>query len=103
MRCFDVLVCPSVSEGFGLTVLEGLASGVPVVVSRSVGALEIVQGERGVLVAESGDAASFSAKIVEALGIVHDHSIPLVSETTLSEFTWQAYARRFEQICSSLG
>jgi glycosyltransferase involved in cell wall biosynthesis len=33
-RCADVLVFPSLKEGFGLVVLEAMASGVPVVVSR---------------------------------------------------------------------
>lgn len=41
----DLLVLPAVQEAFGNVVLEALASGIPVVLSRSAGAAEIVKGE----------------------------------------------------------
>lgn len=50
-RCMDVYVAPQRWEGFGVTPLEAMASGVPVVAAR-VGAFEqqIVDGETGYLV-----------------------------------------------------
>ncbi len=39
-RLASALVSPSFQEGFGLPVLEGLASGIPVVTSRGLGGLE---------------------------------------------------------------
>ena len=38
----DVYVMPSVSEPFGITPLEALAQGVPVIVSRQSGVTEVV-------------------------------------------------------------
>jgi glycosyltransferase involved in cell wall biosynthesis len=47
----SVLVHPSLSDGFGFTVLEAMASGIPVIVTRNTGAAElIVDGENGYVV-----------------------------------------------------
>jgi UDP-glucose:(heptosyl)LPS alpha-1,3-glucosyltransferase len=40
----DVVVLPSLQEAFGNVVLEALAAGLPVMVSRDVGAAEILRG-----------------------------------------------------------
>jgi glycosyltransferase involved in cell wall biosynthesis len=45
---YDLLVQPSFREGFGLTVAEGMAAGVPVLVSSKEGPMEIINnGEFG--------------------------------------------------------
>ena len=43
----DVLVLPSLGEGFGLVVTEALACGLPVVVTPNVGASDLVQRRTG--------------------------------------------------------
>jgi glycogen(starch) synthase len=43
-RMADVYVMPSVSEPFGLTALEAIRYGVPVVISKSSGVAEVLQG-----------------------------------------------------------
>jgi len=54
----QVAVAPSPKEGWGLTVIEANACGVPVVASRSPGLLESVrEGETGLLVPHGDDAA----------------------------------------------
>ena len=51
MRGLDLFVQPSDSEGFSLTVVQALASGLPIVATRSGGPEEILGGgEHGVLV-----------------------------------------------------
>jgi glycosyltransferase involved in cell wall biosynthesis len=51
LRQMDVLVLPSPVEGFGLVLIEAMASGVPVIASRSGGSANVVQNqENGLLV-----------------------------------------------------
>ena len=106
IRSLDALVCPSVSEGFGLTVLEGLASGVPVVVSRSTGALEVVAGMDGVFVAETGDPLSFAARIHEALEQRKNPAVVLQvpgRPGKLKDLSWRGYAKRVEKVYGDVG
>eukprot|EP00602_Paraphysomonas_sp_CaronLab_P003127 CAMPEP_0185038894 /NCGR_PEP_ID=MMETSP1103-20130426/35128_1 /TAXON_ID=36769 /ORGANISM="Paraphysomonas bandaiensis, Strain Caron Lab Isolate" /LENGTH=270 /DNA_ID=CAMNT_0027577543 /DNA_START=69 /DNA_END=881 /DNA_ORIENTATION=- len=49
-RCADVYVSPYMAEGFNIPVLESLASGVPVVVSRGGPTDEFVSSESGLFV-----------------------------------------------------
>src|SRR6185295_16749851 len=61
MRAFDVFVQPSLWEGFGLTAVEAMSVGTPVVASRVGGVEEVVvDGESGVLV-PPGDAPALAA------------------------------------------
>jgi glycosyltransferase involved in cell wall biosynthesis len=60
----DVYVMPSVSEPFGLTALEALAHGTPVIVSRSAGVSEVV---RNVLRVEPGNVEDLASKILSVL------------------------------------
>lgn len=58
MNSFDVLITPSIcGETFGFTVLEALSYGVPVVVSKCVGAKDLIhEGENGYIVDTNVDA-----------------------------------------------
>jgi glycosyltransferase involved in cell wall biosynthesis len=60
----DVYVMPSVSEPFGLTALEALQHGTPVIVSRSAGVSEVV---RHLLRVQFGDVEDLASKILSVL------------------------------------
>ncbi len=66
-QALDLFVAPQRWEGFGLTPLEAMASGVPVVATR-VGAFEelVVEGETGALVSP-GDVGGLTARIADLL------------------------------------
>src|SRR5206468_7379736 len=60
----DVYVMPSVSEPFGLTALEALQQGTPVIVSKAAGVSEVV---KNVLRVEFGDVEDLASKILAVL------------------------------------
>lgn len=68
LRAFDVFALPSEAEGISNTVLEALASGVPVVATRVGGNPELVApGEVGALVAP-GDPEALAAELAAYVG-----------------------------------
>jgi glycosyltransferase involved in cell wall biosynthesis len=62
-RRADLLVNPSLSEAFGVSLIEAMATEVPVVASRVGGMSQVVaEGETGLLV-EAGNAAALAGAI----------------------------------------
>jgi glycosyltransferase involved in cell wall biosynthesis len=65
LRLFDVFVLPSLNEGISNTILEALASGLPVVATRVGGNVEIVdEGRCGRLFAP-GDVDALAALLAQ--------------------------------------
>jgi teichuronic acid biosynthesis glycosyltransferase TuaC len=68
MRASDVLVLPSIAEGFGLVAAEAMAVGRPVVATRCGGPEDIVTGETGRLVSPRDSEALAEALIAVIRG-----------------------------------
>lgn len=67
LRNYDLLIQPSLFEGFGLTVVEGMASKLPVLVSNIEGPMEIINnGEFGYYF-DVGDPYDCAKKIKEIM------------------------------------
>jgi glycosyltransferase involved in cell wall biosynthesis len=67
LRQYDLLVQPSRYEGFGLTVVEGIAAGLPVLVSDIEGPMEIIAGGELGWSFKSEDASDLSNKLLDLL------------------------------------
>jgi len=64
---YHALIQPSLYEGFGLTILEGFAAGLPVVASDIDGPAEILSEMPGGLLFHSGDADDCGKTILQLL------------------------------------
>ena len=62
-----VLVSPSLSEAFGMSLIEALAAGTPVVASRVGGMTEVVEKTGGGILVEKADPAGLAAAIIRLL------------------------------------
>ena len=92
-RRADVYAMPSVSEPFGLTALEAARNGVPVILSLSSGAAEVLK--KGSMKVEYWDVEMMSKMIVSVL------TYPRLAETLrresaaeIKELTWDVAARK---------
>ena len=90
-RLADVLVMPSLREGFGLVTLEALASGTPVVASRIAPFTEYL-GETDCCFADPLASSSIAAAMLAALGR------PVDAEALCARFSWNASARRHVEV-----
>jgi glycosyltransferase involved in cell wall biosynthesis len=91
-RCATALVYPSLYEGFGLPLLEAMASGTPVIASSAASIPEVV-GDAGVLI-DPLDSGAWS----DAIGrVVNDESVRARMRTKglarAAQFTWERTAR----------
>jgi glycosyltransferase involved in cell wall biosynthesis len=64
---FDLFVSPSRSEPFGLSIVEAMASGVPVIASMSEGAREIIDDNQTGRLVPIGDVDALAKVICELL------------------------------------
>ncbi len=89
----DVYVMPSVSEPFGLTALEAIRQGVPVIISHSSGAAEVLT--RGALKVEFWDVDELANKIVAVLR--HPELAEMLRRdgaAAISGLTWELAAEK---------
>ena len=101
-RTADALVFPSIKEGFGLVVLEAMASGIPVVTSRIAPFTEYL-GDGDVLWCDPLDAASIAAAMVTALEAPVRRDLISRGLEVATRHDWAATARAHLSAYEALG
>ncbi|HEU4329136.1 MAG TPA: glycosyltransferase family 4 protein [Roseiflexaceae bacterium] len=95
-RRADVFCLPSVQEGFGIVFLEAMASGLPVVATRSAAMPEVIpHGEAGLLV-PPGDSAALAEALIALLGSpARRAAFAEYGRSYVERFDWPVVAERF--------
>lgn len=99
LRQCDVLIFPSYCEGFGLVLLEALASGLPVITTEATAGPDLIQNGTEGFIIQSGDldelchSMKFFADNPEKLGAISE-----AARSCAEKFTWNAYGDRWNQL-----
>jgi UDP-glucose:(heptosyl)LPS alpha-1,3-glucosyltransferase len=93
----DLLALPSLQEAFGNVVLEALAAGLPVLVSKDVGAAEILSGElRQGIIDRPDDPLEVESKLLAMLEPSRRHLLAGEAARVGKAYSWDAHFRKLE-------
>jgi glycosyltransferase involved in cell wall biosynthesis len=95
----DVLILPSLFEGFGLVILEAMAAGLPVITTQNTGGPDVIgEGKEGFVV-PAGNARALREKMdwfiknpEKAIGTGR------AAHRKAKEFTWERYGKAYAEI-----
>jgi len=99
-RLADVFVMPSVSEPFGITSLEAIRNGTPVILSKTSGASEVLQN---VLKVDFWDIDEMANKLIAVLryGVLADE-LANNSKRDLERLTWDKQTEKIMDVYQQL-
>lgn len=109
LQASDIFVFPTESEAFGISLIEAMACGVPVISTPVGGVKDILQHRQNGLVVQPGDPG----QLFEALdALMNDTALAVrlgdaarhtAQHRYSAEIVTEAYAVLFERICLSVG
>jgi glycosyltransferase involved in cell wall biosynthesis len=94
-RTASVLVNPSFSESFGMSLIEAMACGTPVIATRVGGMTEVVDGVGRLT--ECGDAPALADAILSVLGNETAGAHAGGRERVLQRYAWDRVAETLER------
>tara|TARA_B110000114_G_scaffold185705_1_gene234211 strand:- start:9606 stop:10808 length:1203 start_codon:yes stop_codon:yes gene_type:complete len=99
----SIFVLPSIHESFGLVVLEAMASGLPTIISDSVGAKDCVVNEKTGFVFESHNVKELMGRIEY---IFYNRSVIKIlgknSANIASDYDWDKVVFRFKEYLNNI-
>ena len=97
----DIFVFPSLMEGMPLTLLEAMATGMPVVVTEIPGMAEIVEDGFNGLLVQPTDAAGLALAVERVCNSVElRNQLGRAAQTTMRRYTWEVVTRKLEDVLS---
>jgi UDP-glucose:(heptosyl)LPS alpha-1,3-glucosyltransferase len=95
----DLVALMSIQEAFGNVVLEALAAGLPVLVSRDVGAAEVLKGTLLDGIVDRPDQPSeLQEKLLRMLDKAHDAAVTKEARQIGETYSWDEHFRKLEMI-----
>jgi UDP-glucose:(heptosyl)LPS alpha-1,3-glucosyltransferase len=95
----DMVALPSLQEAFGNVVLEALASGLPVLVSRDAGAAELVRGPLSEGILDSPHQPEMlKKKLLQLLGQAKHPRCISEARSLAEEYSWENHFRKLEAL-----
>jgi alpha-maltose-1-phosphate synthase len=100
MRRHDVLVLPSLFEGFGLVLLEAMAQGLPVIATPHTAAPDLfVEEAAGIIVPVRSPEALAAAIERLANDSNQREQYAFAARRIAARMTWEAYGKKLVEIC----
>ncbi len=95
----DLVALMSIQEAFGNVVLEALAAGLPVLVSRDVGAAEVLKGTLLDGIVDRPDQPSeLQGRLLRMLDKAHDTAVAKEARQIGETYSWDEHFRKLEMI-----
>lgn len=96
----DVFVFPTFFDAFGMVISEAMASGLPVITSRSAGAAELItHGHDGWLTDEPWDVDAVASGLKElVLNPERRRAMGASARTTIEAYSWDVAAQRTMEV-----
>lgn len=95
----DVFVFPSLVEGMPLTLLEAMATGMPVITTNNSGMADVVEDEVNGLLVPSADAEKLAAGIERLFESAELRKrLGLAGQETMRRYTWERVSVRMEKL-----
>ena len=82
LSTYHILIQPSLLEGFGLALLEGIAAGLPVIASDHAGPSEILNNIPVGFLFKSGDVDDLAATIKKVIGLMQEGDMQPLCEAS---------------------
>jgi UDP-glucose:(heptosyl)LPS alpha-1,3-glucosyltransferase len=100
----DVFVFPTIYEPFGLTIIEAMASGLPVITSRVAGAADIIiDGVNGLLLRAASDVNDLAVKIELLLSNAElRETMGERARETVEKFSWDQVAQKTLEVYNTV-
>lgn len=95
----DLFVCTSTEEGIPAPPLEALACGIPVVIPRGVGMLDLLPDEAGIYRYDAGDEAGLKTAVKTALAAKHSRN---TLRDYVADYTVGAWVKSHQQIVENI-
>ena len=92
----DIFCLPSIEEGFGMVILQAMASGLPVVASTATGGPDAGEDGRDLLLVPPGDAKALGSALARLAGGADLRATigAAAGARVSSGFSWDDYGRR---------